>query len=202
MSTFDTKTLDAILALQLTVGWAGEKAEDPKRLGWWNTDLTDAMAGGDLFSRLVPRTAVWVGFELARQAALRADRRARSKLAHPDQVWTLFHFGFELDEALADRLEHHKRHTSNPASVFGQIWGVQESFQRPSLEHFLGRLGQAPVEETPAGRRLKKMPTEPLEAARALAAALLPLDESYPLPHGSAPSRASEPARGAAGGAA
>lgn len=129
MSTFDPKTLDAILALQLTVGWAGEKAEAPERLGWWNTGLTDAMAGGDLFAPLLPRTFVWAGLELARAAALRADRDARGQLARPDEVRTLFHFGFELDEALADRLKHHKRHTESPERAFGSLWGVRHSWE-------------------------------------------------------------------------
>ena len=187
MSTFDAKTLDTILALQLTVGWAGEKAEAPERLGWWNTDLTDEMAGGDLFARLLPKTASWAGLELARQAAMRADRAARSKLAHPDQVWTLFHFGFELDEAIQDRLEHHKRHAGHPSVAFEKVWGVRESWDQASLERFLAELGKPSVEETPAGRRLKKVPESALEAARALAGALLPLGDRYPLPHGSLP---------------
>lgn len=184
MSSFAPKTLDTILALQLTVGWAGEKAADPQRLGWWNTDLTDEMAGGDLFARLLPKTASWAGLELARQAALRADRAARSKLAHSDQVCTLFHFGFALDEALADRLAHHKRHSADPSAVFGEVWGVRAAWDKAALERFLQGLGKPAVEETPAGRRLKKLPEEPIEAARALASALLPLGDVYPLPHG------------------
>ncbi len=48
--------LDAILALQLTVAWAGEGLADPKRLDWWRTDLVDPMGGGDLFARLFPKT--------------------------------------------------------------------------------------------------------------------------------------------------
>ena len=47
--------LDAILALQLTVAWAGEGLSDPKRLDWWRTDLVDALGGGDLFARLLPK---------------------------------------------------------------------------------------------------------------------------------------------------
>ncbi len=184
MSSFATHTLDTILALQLTVGWAGEKAADPERLGWWNTDLTDEMAGGDLFARLLPKTAVWAGLELAREAALRADLAARSKLAQPDGVRTLFHFGFALDEALADRLAHHKRHSADPAVVFGDVWGVRSVWEQARVEQFLRGLGKPSVEETPAGRRLKKLPEEPLEAARALASALLPLGDVYPLPHG------------------
>ena len=38
--------LDEILALQLTVAWAGEAAGEPPRLGWWKTDLVDKEGGG------------------------------------------------------------------------------------------------------------------------------------------------------------
>ncbi|WP_395830945.1 hypothetical protein [Archangium violaceum] len=41
-------TLDTILALQLTVAWAGEGRCEPARLGWWQTDLVDEAGGGDL----------------------------------------------------------------------------------------------------------------------------------------------------------
>lgn len=186
MASIDTKDLDTILALQISVGWAGEKAAEPQRLGWWDTDLTDAMAGGDLFSRLLPKTATWAGLEMARQAALRADQTAREKLAQPDKVWTLYHFGFELDEALQDRLEHHKKHTHSPAEVFGEHWGVADSWSKDDFEAFLAKLGSTKVEETPAGRKVKKVSPQPAEAARTLAAALAPLGAAYPLPHADA----------------
>lgn len=180
----NTQDLDTILALQLSVGWAGERAAEPQRLGWWNTDLTDELAGGDLFARLLPRTAAWAGLELARQAALRADKAAREKLAHPDRVWTLYHFGFEFDEALQDRLEHHKRHGGTPEDVFGKHWAVKKAWNQADFETFLQHLEGGAIEETPAGRKVKALPTEPAAAARALAAALLPLGKQYPLPHG------------------
>jgi hypothetical protein len=187
MAKIDDKTLDTILALQLTVGWAGEKAADPQRLGWWDTDLTDELAGGDLFSRLLPKTAAWAGVELARKAALQADRAARENtLARPDQVWTLYHFGFEMDEALQDRLEHHKRHRGTPADVFSKRWGVADSWSHEGFELFLKGLEKTKTEETPAGRQIKKLPADPSAAAQVLAAALLPLGKQYPLPHGNA----------------
>jgi hypothetical protein len=189
MASIDDKTLDTILALQLTVGWAGEKAAEPERLGWWDTDLTDKMAGGDLFSRLLPKTAAWAGLELARRAALQADRSAReNQLARPDQVWTLYHFGFELDEALQDRLDHLKRHGGTPSDVFSNLWGVGDGWSRDGFESFLKGLEKAQTEDSPAGRQIKKLPQEPYAAAQVLAAALLPLAKEYPLPHGSAPS--------------
>ncbi len=117
--------LDAIVALQLTVAWAGERAAEPERLGWWETDLVDELAGGDLFARLLPRTAAWAGLELAREAARRADRRARAQLADPDAMATLFHFGFALDEALDDRLAHLKRTGAAPSDALGEHFGVR-----------------------------------------------------------------------------
>lgn len=187
MALVSDRTLDTILALQLTVAWAGEKAADPARLAWWDTDLTDQLAGGDLFSRLLPKTAAWAGLELARGAAQKADRTAReAQLARPDQVWTLFHFGFELDEALQDRFDYLKRHAGTPAHVFSRIWGVTDRWDPSAFEAFLKGLERAKVEDSPAGRHVKQLPQEPAMAAQVLAAALLPLGQEYPLPHGSA----------------
>jgi len=49
--------LDTVLALQLTVAWAGEGLSEPPRLGWWQTDLVDELGGGDLLARLLPPIA-------------------------------------------------------------------------------------------------------------------------------------------------
>lgn len=184
MNSVEAKDLDAILGLQLSVAWAGERAAEPARLGWWNTDLTDAMAGGDLFSRLLPKTAKWAGLELVREAALRADRLARSKLARPEGVRTLFHFGFALDEALQDRLGHHKRHGRAPQEVFAAVWGVSAIWDKAAFAEFLQGMGPVSVEEVPAGRFIKALAPSPKEAALTLAAGLLPLGALYPLPHG------------------
>jgi len=100
--------LDEILALQITVAWAGEAAGEPARLGWWKTDLVDPEAGGDLFARLLPKTAAWASLALVRDAARRVDEGAREKLSRGDAVWSLFHLGFSVDEQLADRLAHHR----------------------------------------------------------------------------------------------
>jgi hypothetical protein len=183
MSSMEPKELDTILGLQLSVAWAGEKAGEPQRLNWWNTDLTDEAAGGDFFERLLARTAAWAGLELAREAAIRADRAARAALARPDRTWTLFHFGFALDEAIRDRLEHHKRHGRNPKEVLVSGWSVTRSWDREAFEVFLKGLGNPKTKETPAGRKLSAKVTDAALAARDLAAALLPLSDMYPLPH-------------------
>ncbi len=78
--------LDAVLALQLTVAWAGERAGEPPRLGWWSSDLVDPLGGADLFLRLVPRTAPWASLILVRRIAQRIDeeqQRARGRTRSP-----------------------------------------------------------------------------------------------------------------------
>jgi len=55
-------SLDAILALQLTLAWAGGRCS-PRCLGWWNTDLVDESGGGDLWACLPPQTHASAGLE-------------------------------------------------------------------------------------------------------------------------------------------
>lgn len=176
--------LDPILALQLTIAWAGESGGDPPRLGWWRTDLVDREGGGDLFTRLVPRTAAWAGIALARQAARRVDELAREKLARGDALLTPFHFGFDIDEQLDDRLAYHRSHEHVPAEVLGPRYLVGQAWSRSTLEAMLQGLGSPKVSVTPSGRQLAaKGVGLTIEAAPLLFAALLPLGPSYPLPH-------------------
>ena len=56
-SRLSPNELDEILALQITVAWAGESAGDPPRLGWWASDLVDREGGGGLLSGLGPRAS-------------------------------------------------------------------------------------------------------------------------------------------------
>ncbi|MGH7635053.1 MAG: BREX-6 system BrxE protein [Gemmatimonadaceae bacterium] len=179
--------LDAILVLQLTVAWAGESAGEPPRLGWWKTDLVDAKGGGDLFSRLVPKTAPWASLVLVREAARRVDEAARRKMARADAVWTLFHLGFAVDEQLAERLSFHRRHRDDPAVALGAAYVADRPWSRASFETLLGGLGQAKVERSPAGRRLTVKACAAPELAPLLAGALLPVTAEYPVPFVEAP---------------
>lgn len=86
--------LDRILALQLTVAWAGESHGEPPHLGWWAASLSDPEGGGDFLKRMLPRTHVWAALGGMREAARRTDERARSRTAAPDELITLYHFGF------------------------------------------------------------------------------------------------------------
>jgi hypothetical protein len=175
--------LDAILVLQLTVAWAGEGAGEPARLGWWKTDLVDPEGGGDLFARLVPKTAAWASLALVREAARRVDEAARQKLAQGDRVWSLFHFGFAVDEQLAERLAHHRSRGLLPKEVLGSGFLVGSMWAKPSFQAWLAKLGAVEIEVTPGGRKLKSSPSRPSDAAPLLAAALAPLAPSYPLPY-------------------
>jgi hypothetical protein len=37
------------LVFKITVAWAREAGGTPRRIGWWDTDFVDELAGGDLF---------------------------------------------------------------------------------------------------------------------------------------------------------
>jgi hypothetical protein len=164
------------------VAWAGEAAGNPKRLGWWQTDLIDPEGGGDLFARLVPRTAAWAGLELARQAARRTEAAALSRIARRDECWTLFHLGFTADEELHDRLAHHRRHQHAPADVFGARLLAAGAWNAPSFAAHVAPAAPPKVEITPGGRRVIAKAESPVEAVPLLAAALVPFVEQYPLP--------------------
>lgn len=116
--------LDQILALQLTIAWAGEGLCQPARLGWWRTDLVDEAGGGDLFARLTPRLQRWSALEAARETARRIDEQKRREVAEPEKVRTLFHLGFrepspavEVVRELARSRQMVARHADREASL-------------------------------------------------------------------------------------
>lgn len=149
----DVRILDEILALQLTVAWAGEALCEPARLGWWRTDLVDAEGGGDLFARLLPRTAPWAALEAALAAAAHVDRAARLRLAQPDTVRTLFSWGFALDEKLAERLAALKQTLTPPSTALPLPLELGAPFSRDAFEHRL-RIEGLRVDSVPGGRQV------------------------------------------------
>lgn len=176
--------LDTILTLQLLVAWAGEGLSDPKRLDWWRTDLVDELGGGDLFARLFPKTHRWASLEAVRKAAIQVDRERRLGMAKPDQVRTLFFWGFAIDEKLAERLAFHKRTSKTPRDVLPFPLDLEETFSRSNLEEVL-RIPEhdVPHRVVPGGRELTgALPNAPERRATHLAAALLPLSDNYPAP--------------------
>jgi hypothetical protein len=187
MSHAPPEELDQILALQLLIAWAGETPGGAHpRLGWWKTDVIDDDAGGDLWKRLLPRTHRWAGLDAARRAAYLTDERLRRPAKNADDQLTLFHFGFEIDEALAERLAHHVLEARNPAEVLPALSALSSRFDRTALAKTLGADGvDASFKVVPGGRQLKKIANEPLPArARRLATALLaaPVAPAYPVP--------------------
>jgi hypothetical protein len=174
--------LDAILAVQLTVAWAGEGRCSPPRLGWWDTDLVDESGGGDLLKRLLPQTHAWAALEATREAARRIDEYGRARMADPDRLRTLFFLGFEVDERVGDRLTELKLGGRSPAAALPLRLSLGAELSRDAFVQALG--GEpVPFEIVPGGRRiLGARPSVPDEMVRRLAAALLPLHERYPLP--------------------
>lgn len=178
--------LDEILGIQLALAWAGESpgGEHP-RLGWWKTDLIDAEAGGDLWKRLLPRTHRWAGLDAARRAARLTDERLRKANARADDMLTLFHFGFELDEALDERLAHHRLEAHPPVEVLPLLQVTTLALDKDALHAQLSAPGlDTAFTVLPAGRQLKRLATGgPQQLARRLACAMLKdAPTSYPLP--------------------
>jgi hypothetical protein len=178
------KTLDAILAYQFTVAWAGEALSEPPRLKWWRTAMVDEAAGGDLMQRLAPRTHEWASLEVVREAATLTDRKARQRMADPDKVRTLFFWGFEVDELLAERIRQLKWSQKKPAETLPLALPLGMEFERASLEQVI-RDAAPDVSYTvqTSGRELKTaLPEDLAVAARMLFGAMHPFSPEYPAP--------------------
>lgn len=181
VSLIPDPTLDAILAMQVTIGWAGEGRCSPRRLGWWQTDVIDEAGGGDLMARLLPRTHAWASLETAREAGRRADAKARVRMGDPDKLRTLFFLGFAADEALGDRFALLKRQGRPPVEVL-PVGLVQQKFSKESLASEFERKDVS-FTVVPGGRHLAgAMPADLGDLIQKLAAGLVPLADEYPLP--------------------
>jgi len=193
MTAIAQPVLDAILSVQFLVAWAGEGRCEPNRLGWWETDLVDEGGGGNLFARLAPRTGAWASFEAVRDVARRADAKARTKMANPDRMRTLFFLGFDIDEQVGDRLAALKRSAgeraardggaASPTDMLGLPRELIAGFSKDRLARVLRELGDGAHVVVPGGRQLVGVtPASPDDLVRRLAAGLLPLADIYPLP--------------------
>lgn len=176
--------LDHILALQLTIAWAGEALCRPPRLGWWRTDLVDQAGGGDLLARLTPRLQRWSALEAVRETARRVDEQSRREVAEPERVRTLFHLGFRIDEELGTRLSTLKRSGAPPEQVLPFPLDLKADFSPEALAVVLSSLQPGVKFAAVLGGRALSGATvpEPVTLARQLAAALVPLVERYPMP--------------------
>ena len=175
-------TLDVILAMQLTVAWAGEARCSPRRLGWWDTDLIDEAGGGDFLKRLLPQTHAWASLEAVREAARRTDAKARGKMADPDKMRTLFFLGFEIDEQLGDRLGALKRGGQTPSEALPLRLPLTAEFSKDKLTVVL-QGEDAAFTVVPGARELKgAKPADVDVMVRRLGSALVPFADQYPLP--------------------
>jgi len=176
--------IDSILALQVLVAWAGEGESEPKRLDWWRTDLVDEAGGGDLFSRLFPRTHLWASLEAVRKAAIHIDTQARLSMAKPDQIRTLFFWGFEIDEKINERILHHKNRMAPPIKALPILMDIYKPFKKDDLEEAIRIPGQkAKYKIVPGGREITDdIPDAAELKAKHLSAALVPFADEYPAP--------------------
>ena len=183
-SPLPDSTLDHVLTAQLAVAWAGEGGDEP-RLGWWRTFMVHEDGGRALFADLTPSTAAWVVFQGAREAARRTDAALRARSHDPDHLYTLFRYGFEIDERLDERLLDHKRSGRDPLVALPDLGHLLDSpWSAATFADWIAGRGTAATVATPAGRRLTgTMPTDLEGRTRNLVAALHPVSPSYPLPH-------------------
>lgn len=180
--------LDEILAWQLLVAWAGERANaDDPRLSWWNTDLCDPDGGGDFLSRLLPVTHRWAGLRGAREAARRTELRALRSLGGAQRVQSLFWLDRTTDEALEERVDHFAVHEQRkPEEALPWPCPI-DAWDRGRFELALSNATSkkgASFEPVAGGRRVRA-PGEGatvVERARALVGALVPLVDAYPMP--------------------
>ena len=183
-----TSDLDLALTAQIAVAWAGEGGEEP-RLSWWQTDLVSEFGGEDLLRRLLPKTYPWAMLQAVREAARRKDQELRAKASDPDQLVTLYRFGFELDEQIEERLQAHKRSGRSPLEALPGLVEVlgaslHEPWSRPQFEKWVEAHSPVQTDAVPTGRLLKGAPPAGLDrAVQQLVAGLAPLGDGYPLPH-------------------
>lgn len=179
--------LNKILAIQFAVSWAGESGDEP-RLSWWETEVMSEYGGYDNLKRLTPHSALWLGFKTIREAARRVDAELRQKAKQ--QVFTLYHLGFELDEQIDQHLNECIHNKVDITKVLDHVsWLKDPVRQEWNCEVFTKWLQEATAEkiatqQESVGRRLVgDMPEDVMDCVYKLLKGLLPIEENYSLPH-------------------
>ena len=180
-----TQEIDRILAIQFIVAWAGESAEDPKRLGWWQSDLVDPLGGGDFLKRLLPGTHNWVTLQSARKIAQKVDSKARLQLPKPDSVRTIFFWGFDIDHRIEDRIRHLKAQRLAPKDALELPFELGSDWNEDTFLKYLNELdADGCYTDKREGRELKNADYESqVRAIKQLAKALAPFQGTYQLPY-------------------
>ena len=146
--------------------------------------MVSKYGGLALMEQLTARTAAWAVLQTALEAGRRTEARLRATDADPDRLISLFHLGFELDEALSDRLREHKGSGASPTEALPALREVMASWDPQRFEGWLELDEAPPVAAEPAGRRLTgRPPSDPVSLVQGLASGLRPLSDAYPFPH-------------------
>lgn len=186
VDAMDTKTLDRLLELQFMVAWAGEACAQPARQPWWRTNWIHEFGGHDLLARMMPRTADWAQFELAREAACRVDRAGLTKQAKAQSIRSIFNLGPELDARLGERLFELKTGETDPYQMLPALEMTHNDWDEDAFTRFVDANGERRnfVNE-PFGKRLQgDAPDDPVELVQTLMQSLTPLDSRpYPRPY-------------------
>jgi hypothetical protein len=144
----------------------------------------DSDGGGDLFRRLFPKTQAWASVEALRKAALQKDRKLRLTFANPDEICTLYFWGFTLDEKLDERLLVLKRGELSPMEALSPAMDFNTPFLKADFESTVRLPNHAiSYKVIPGGREITTSLPNSLELrVQKLLAALLPLAEDYSMP--------------------
>ncbi len=179
--------LDLTISIQLSIAWAGEGGEEEPRLRWWRSDLSSEFGGEDLFQhqQLLPNTAAWAVLQAVREVARRVDATRRAQLHDPDLIISPFHLGFVRDERIDERFQEIKRSGKAPSDALPLFKKVtSQGWNRSMFEQWAQSYGSFETLPVPSGRRLKgQAPADLPSIMHRLVSALIPLSDSYPLPH-------------------
>jgi len=180
-----THQIDRIVAIQFIVAWAGESAEEPERLGWWQSDLVDQIGGGGFLKRLLPGTHQWASLQSVRKIAQKVDSKARLQLPNPDLVRTIFFWGFDIDHRIEDRIRHLKAEQVAPQDALELPFELGSDWSEDTFLNYLNELDvDGSYTEKREGRELKNPEHgSQVEAIKQLAKALAPFQASYQLPY-------------------
>lgn len=134
---------------------------------------------------MVPRTAAWAQYELARKAARTVDGQGLDKQARVESIRTIFHLGPELDRAIAERLYEHKKSELNPVHVLPALKLTTADWNADAFAQFAqGLAAPRNFVPEPFGKRLTgDPPSSPLEIVRTLVQGLLSPGDAYPRPY-------------------
>ena len=182
------RDIDALLAAQLMVAWAGEKGDSEdassQRLGWWQTNIVGEGAEYEL-KELLPNTWRWAMLQTVRHAAMIHDASVRAKDHDPDRLLTLYSLGFEIDEKVDERLVQFKQSSKSIAEALPSVAAMlDQGWSKERFASWVETHGKESSTTVPAGRRLKGQPPEQIIALLGkLVAGLAPLADTYPMPH-------------------